>query len=66
VSANKKMIAEHLAELLQLQKDFETPCFTKPLYVAAFLSLETWKNIMTTICYKVFVVSSMARPTYSY
>jgi homoserine dehydrogenase len=51
VSANKKLIAEHLAELIFLQQEHEVSF----LYEAAvFLSFATWKSIMTTIYCKAF------------
>ena len=51
VSASKKMIAEHLPELLQLQQETGQSFFMKPLPVLLSLLSETWKNIMIMIFY---------------
>ena len=50
VSASKKMIAEHLPELLQLQKETTACHFCARLrHVPVFPSLEIWRSIMTMI-----------------
>src|ERR1700743_1945024 len=49
VSASKKMIAEHLPELLELQKQTGESFLYESAAVLPFLLSVTWRNIMTMI-----------------
>lgn len=49
VTANKKMIAEHLEEIYELQQNINDQFCMKAQSVEAFPYLEIWKNIMTMI-----------------
>ncbi len=48
VSANKKMIAENHAELIQLQLENNVSSCMRQQYAAAYPSSGTWKNISIT------------------
>ena len=62
VSANKKMLALHLPEMIELQQKYNTSFYTKPPAVDAFLSSVTSKSIMIMRCCFLSRASSMARP----
>ena len=50
VSANKKMLAQHLPEMIELQKNTRHLCYTKHHAVAVSLLSVTSKNTMTMKC----------------
>jgi len=53
VTANKKMLAEHLEEIYELQKKSGKPFCMKDQSAEAFRSSGTSKSIMTTTSFKV-------------